>query len=115
MTVPLGRREHMVRDYAPLAERKLDVRMLAQWTEVDDWTVRVAAGAKLKSVPVSSSDAGPFGSYSLDVVSDGRTVHAKTTVTLTKTRVTGSEYPAFRAWCEKVDRALGQRATVATK
>jgi hypothetical protein len=115
LTVPLGRREHMVRDYAPLAERKLDVRMYAQWTEVDDWTVRVPAGAHLKSVPASSAESSPFGSYALEVTSDARSVHVKTTVTLTQTRVPARDYSSFRAWCERVDRALGQRATVASK
>jgi tetratricopeptide (TPR) repeat protein len=115
LTVPLGRREHMVRDYAPLAARKLDVRMYAQWTQVDEWTVHLPAGARLKSVPVTTSDAGPFGSYAMDVTSDARSVHVKTTVTLSQTRISAGQYPAFRAWCEKVDRALGQRATVATK
>jgi hypothetical protein len=42
-------------------------------------------------------------------------VHVKTTVTLTQTRIPAGDYSAFRSWCEKVDRALGQRATVATK
>jgi len=51
LSVPLGRKEHMVRDYAPLAERKLDVRFYAQWTQVDDWSVRLPPGAKLKSAP----------------------------------------------------------------
>jgi hypothetical protein len=115
LTVPLGRREHMVRDYASLAERKLDVRMYAQWTQVDEWTVHLPAGARLKSVPVAASDTGPFGSYTVDVASDAHSVHVKTTVTLGQTRVPSSEYPAFRGWCEKVDRALGQRATVAVK
>jgi hypothetical protein len=36
----------------------------------------------------------------------------KTQVTMTKTRITAAEYPAFRAWCEEVDRALGQRLVV---
>ena len=115
LTVPVGRREHMVRDFAPLAERKLDVRMFAQWTQQDDWTVHLPAGAHLKSVPVATSDTGPFGSFSVEVTSDARTVHVNTVVTMTQTRVPAGEYPAFRAWCEKVDRALGQRATVAIK
>ena len=31
------------------------------------------------------------------------------------THIAPSEYGAFRAWCEEVDRALGQRATVSLK
>jgi tetratricopeptide (TPR) repeat protein len=118
LSVPIGRREHMVRDFAPLAARKLDVRMYAQWTQEDDWTLRLPAGAKVRSVPVSSNGSSPFGSYAVEVTSEpspSPTLHVKTTVALTKTRVAAGEYPAFRAWCEEVDRALGQRALVAVK
>ena len=41
--MPLGRKEHMVRDYAPLSARRLDVRLYAQWTQEDDWTVKPPA------------------------------------------------------------------------
>jgi hypothetical protein len=34
---------------------------------------------------------------------------------MTKTRIGAGEYPAFRAWCEASDRALGQRLTYSTK
>ena len=115
LTLPLGRKEHMVRDYAPLAARRLDVRLYAQWTQEDDWTVRLPPGAKVKSAPASSKASGPFGSYSVDVTADAAALHVKTRVTLSKTRVTPNDYAAFRAWCEQVDRALGQRATVAAK
>jgi tetratricopeptide (TPR) repeat protein len=115
LSVPIGRREHMVRDFAPLATRKLDVRMYAQWTQQDDWTVRLPPGAKLKSAPVSAQGSSPFGTYAVDVTADSTSLHVKTTVTLAKTRVTAEEYAAFRAWCEQVDRALGQRAMVAIK
>jgi GTP-sensing pleiotropic transcriptional regulator CodY len=47
--------------------------------------------------------------------SSSGTLRVKTTVTLSKTRIDASEYPAFRAWCEEVDRALGQRVTVSIK
>jgi len=115
LSVPLGRKEHMVRDYAPLSERKLDVRLFAQWTQVDDWSVRLPPGAKVKSSPSPASGSSPFGSYTLESDVNGAVLHARTTVTLAKTRITASEYPAFRAWCEEVDRQLGQRATVTLK
>ncbi|MGO9839104.1 MAG: DUF3857 domain-containing protein [Polyangiaceae bacterium] len=115
LSVPLGRKEHMVRDYAPLSERKLDVRLFAKWTQVDDWSVHLPPGAKVKSSPSPASGSGPFGSYRLESDVNGGVLHARTTVTLAKTRITASEYPAFRAWCEEVDRQLGQRATVTLK
>ena len=115
LSIPIGRREHMVRDFAPLSARKFDVRMYAQWTQEDDWTVRLPPGAKVKSVPVSANGSSPFGSYEVRVTTDAGSLHVMTTVTLAKTRVTAAEYGAFRAWCEQVDRALGQRAMVAVK
>ena len=115
LAVPLGRKEHMVRDYAALTARKLDVRMPAQWTQVDEWTVRLPPGAKVRSMPQASKASGPFGSYAVDVESVGATLRLRTSVTLAKTRITVSEYPAFREWCERVDQALGQRAMVTLK
>jgi cellulose synthase operon protein C len=115
LTVPLGPKEHMVRDLAGLASRKLDVRMYAQWTQEDEWTVRLPAGAKVKSSPQASKGSSPFGSYTVETESVGATLHVKTTVAMTRTRIPPADYPAFRAWCEQVDHALGQRATVTLK
>jgi len=115
LVVPLGRKEHMVRDYAPLASRKLDVRLYAQWTQDDDWTVKLPAGARVKTAPQPSKGSSPFGAYEVSVETSGNLLHVKSSVTMQKTRIGAGEYGAFRAWCEEVDRALGQRATVAFK
>jgi hypothetical protein len=115
LDVPLGRKEHMVRDYASLSTRKLDVRFYTQWTQVDDWTVRLPPGAKLKSAPSAAKGSSPFGTYEVIVENAAGSLHVKTTVTLAKTRILTSEYPAFRSFCEEVDRAMGQRATVSVK
>jgi transglutaminase-like putative cysteine protease len=115
LEIPLGRKEHMVRDYAPLATRDLPIRLYAQWTQVDDWTVRLPPGAKVKSTAVGASGTSPFGSYEVQVEQSGTMLHVKTTVSLVKTHIAPAEYGAFRAWCEQVDKALGQRATVTVK
>jgi hypothetical protein len=115
LTVPLGRKEHMVRDYAPLAARKLDVRLHAHWTEEDAWTLRLPQGFKVTSAPAPAAGSGPFGSYALEVDVKGGVLYAKTTVKLTQTRILAKDYPAFRRWCEEIDRVLGQRALVTDK
>ncbi|HEY8089702.1 MAG TPA: DUF3857 domain-containing protein, partial [Polyangiaceae bacterium] len=115
LMVPLGRREMMVRTYASLADRKLDVRLFANWTQEDDWTVHLPGTARVTRSPQAASGTSPFGSYAVSVESSGSTLHVKTTVSMQKTRIAAGEYPAFRAWCEQVDRALGQRATVSFK
>jgi tetratricopeptide (TPR) repeat protein len=115
LAVPLGRKEHMVRDYAPLTERKLDVRTFARWTEQDDVTVHLPPGARVKSLPAAAQASGPFGSYSFEVQGSGGVVHAHTTVTFAQTRIAARDYPAFRAWCAEVDHQLGQRAMVTVR
>lgn len=115
LSVPVGRREHMVRDYAPTANRTLDLRLPAQWTELDEWSVHLPAGSKVTNAPVSASGTSPFGMYSVVAETGSDTIRVKTTVALSKTRVAAAEYSGFRKWCETVDSALGQRATVAIK
>ena len=66
MMVPLGRKEHMVRDFAPLASRKLDVRLYAQWTQEDDWTVHLPPGARVTRSPQASKGTSPFGSFEVE-------------------------------------------------
>jgi tetratricopeptide (TPR) repeat protein len=116
LSVPLGRHEYLVRAYAPLADRKLDIRLPAQWTLDDDWTVRLPSVARVVWMPTTAHGTSPFGTYSVDVDATGGTVlHVRTRVALSRTRVAASEYAAFRAFCEEVDRALGQRARVAVR
>jgi hypothetical protein len=77
--------------------------------------VRLPPGAKVKSTTQASRGSSPFGTYDVTVEPSSGVLRVKTAVTLTKTRIDASEYPAFRAWCEEVDRVLGQRATVSVK
>ncbi len=114
--VPAGPSEHMVHEYAELAKRKLDIRIFSQSTTISEWTLHVPASMKVETLPDAHPLATtPFGSVSVEVSSEGQVVHAKTTVTMTKTKISVTEYPAFRAWCESVDRALGQRLIVRGK
>ena len=62
--------------------------------------------------PHSAEGPAPFGSFKVEVENGGRDVRVKTTITETKTRIWATDYPAFRAWCETVDHALGQRLVV---
>jgi tetratricopeptide (TPR) repeat protein len=115
LAIPVEPTEHMIRDYAPESDRALDVRLYARWMERDDWTIHVPNGSKIVSLPSSKMGTSPFGTYAIEVGESETTVHVTTTVSLRTTRVPASDYPAFRAWCEEVDRALGQRAMVTVK
>jgi hypothetical protein len=114
-SVPAGPQEHMVRTYAPLSQRRLDLRLSAQTVTEADWTLHLPAGAKVTSMPRATSESSPFGTAVVEVEPNGNSVRVRTTITMTKTRIAASEYGAFRAFCEAADRALGQRLTYSAK
>ncbi|MBL0195461.1 MAG: DUF3857 domain-containing protein [Myxococcales bacterium] len=111
MTVSAGPREHMVREYATLSARKRDLRIFALTADETETTLHLPAGAKITGQPRAARGDAPFGSYQVEVEISGARVRTKTRVALKKSRIAAAEYPAFRAFCEEVDRALGQRVT----
>ena len=115
LSVPVGPGEHMVREFAPLSSRKLDVRLYAQSTTENDWTVKLAPGARVLSAPKAIDLPSPFGTFSLTVESTASGVHVKSSLAVTKLRIPVTDYGALRTWCEQVDRALSQRLVVAPK
>jgi hypothetical protein len=107
-TVPVGAKEHLVRTWAPLSSRKRDIRIFALTTQENQTIVHVPAGARITTSPRSANGKSAFGSYAVEAEVNGNTVRVKTTVAITKSRIAATEYPAFRAFCEEADRALGQ-------
>jgi transglutaminase-like putative cysteine protease len=112
LSFPVGPRVHLVRDWAPLSERRLDVRLHAKATTVSDWTIHVPTGMHVTTAPVPAEAVTPFGSVRVVTEVSGAVVHTVTTVTLDQTRIPASDYLAFRAFCEAGDRLLGQRLVV---
>jgi hypothetical protein len=112
MSLPAGPKEHMVRDFAPLSQRKLDLRLPFRSKVEADWTVRLPQTARVSRVPQAASSRSPFGSVTVAVEQTPAAIHVATAVTLDVSRVSAEDYPAFRAWCESVDRALGQRIVI---
>ena len=109
LSVPVGPKDHMVAEFASLSTRKLDVRLRSQNTQESDYTIKLPGGAKVTAMPTASESQTPFGTHKVIVDQVPGGVRVRTSVAVAKTRITAVEYPAFRAWCEQVDRALGQR------
>jgi cellulose synthase operon protein C len=112
-TIPVGAREHMVKSYAPLsgAGRRSDIRIPALSTQENETVVKLPQGAKILGAPHAADGSSPYGQFKVETVTNGTTVQVKTTVTITKSRIPAKEYAAFRAFCEQVDRELGQTLT----
>ncbi len=114
LSLPVGPRESLVRDYAALSRRKNDIRLRAKTTQEHDWTLKLAPNMTIATAPSAAEGKTAFGSYKVTVDTTDKTVRVRTTITLDKSRITAAEYPAFRGFCEAADRALGQRLVVKT-
>ena len=109
LSVPIGPREHMVRDLATLSTRRLDIRIHAKTTTETEYVVKFPPGAKVAALPSGSQSTSPFGSHQVTIDNVPGGLRVKTSVVLSRSRIPVAEYPAFRSWCETVDRALAQR------
>lgn len=98
--------------YAALPQRTQDVRLLAMPGVEETFVVTLPAGTKVLSAPSSASGSGPFGSYSVSVEQRGSEVTVKSLLRVQATRITPAQYPAWRRFCDEVDRAFSPRLTV---
>jgi transglutaminase-like putative cysteine protease/lipopolysaccharide biosynthesis regulator YciM len=112
LSIPAGPREYLVRDFASLSARRLDLRMHAKWTLDQDWHIKLPPGTKVNSSTVGGDATSAFGSAKVEVESSPGAIHVHTIITMNTTRVSVADYPAFRAWCADADRLLGQRVLV---
>jgi hypothetical protein len=102
----------MTSTYGTLSQRKHDVWTLA-FTELrDTFVVDIPAGMKVVSAPENAKGTSPFGWYSVEVERQGDRVTVKSRLGLGVERVSPADYPAFKRFCEEVDRAFGPRLVV---
>ncbi|MEP7125985.1 MAG: DUF3857 domain-containing protein [Byssovorax sp.] len=111
-SLPAGPTHDLVADYASLSKRALDVDLRALSLREDEWTIHLPAGTRILRSPVATQLDSPFGSFVITFDSSAGKVMVKTALAFKKARITPSEYPAFRAFCEAADRAFGQRMTI---
>jgi cellulose synthase operon protein C len=111
-SLPVSSQPRLVPTFASLSSRKHDVRLLGLAAREDTFTIHLAPGQKILSTPSSSESEGVFGGYSISVDQRPSTITVRSRLTLSKKRITPSEYPAFRDFCAKVDEALSQRLVV---
>jgi hypothetical protein len=105
----------LVARFAPLSSRKLDLRVPFAHGYDDEWVVKVPAGNAIKQTPTPRKIESPFGRLELTSEVNSNRAVVRVKLRLDKTRIPPAEYPAFRTFCEEVDRALGERVVVGMK
>jgi hypothetical protein len=106
--LPFGTGRTYQQAYASLAERRFDLVMQGPW--VNAFTFRYALppgyGAEL---PPDLEEQTPFGRLRLACRMDGAALLCEGEVALTVARVKADDYPAFRDFLGRVDRAFGRK------
>jgi cellulose synthase operon protein C len=112
LSIAVGPADRLVARFASLSGRKHDVRLVIRSSLEEELVVHLPPGHRVKAVPDTLQADGPFGSYSISAEVSPNKVVVRTKLAFNKSRILASEYPAWRAFCETVDRALSQRLLV---
>jgi tetratricopeptide (TPR) repeat protein/transglutaminase-like putative cysteine protease len=112
LSLPASPSLRMVAQYASLSTRTLDVVLPALTLRDEEWVVKLPAGTRVVAAPTPVSVDSAFGTLQVEVEQAPGKVVVKSSFALKKARITPLEYPAWRSFCEAVDRAFGQRIVV---
>ena len=91
---------------ASLPTRTQDLRLPAPWTTEEELHFALPEGASFESIPKSLTLDTPFGVAVLHYDRRGRDLVVSTSVQFRQLRITPAEYPAFRSFCDQVEKAF---------
>jgi hypothetical protein len=112
LSVPAGPVQHLAASLAAQSARSLDLVVGPLSMREETWIIKLPSGMKATRVPLPLSIDTPYGAFAIKVEEASGKVTVKSTLTLKKARISPSEYQGWRAFCEAVDRAFGQRVVV---
>ncbi len=106
--LPAGRHFRMLDAYAARASRDQDLMLGVPYGTTHRVTYHLPDGLRPKAVPDPVAGTSKFGAFRVGrTVGDG-TVEFEVSYTAATERVEIADYPAYRAWLAKMDRALNQ-------
>jgi len=110
-----GRDADFVRTYARLSVRRQDLLLAYPWRHEEELVFELPEGARVVAggAPAPRVVESPFGRFKLDVALDGAVVRVRSSLDVSRVRISPEEYPRFRAFLGEVDAALDQRLTIA--
>jgi transglutaminase-like putative cysteine protease len=91
---------------ASLPTRSQDLRLPAPWTTEEELHFALPEGASFEDIPKSTTLDTPFGVAVLRYERRGHELVVSTSVQFRQLRITPAEYPAFRAFCNDVEKAF---------
>jgi hypothetical protein len=103
----MGPAYRLTTQYASLQKRSYPVVLGPRRTSEEIWTLKLAAGHSVGSLPTPVKLDSPFGTYERTVERTATEVTVRSTLVLRAARVAPEHYAAWRKFAQSVDSASG--------
>jgi transglutaminase-like putative cysteine protease len=112
LLLPLVPSPNLTREYASRSVRASDVIISGPLTVEERRTIRLPAGATVSALPPAAQIDTPFLRLQFEAERQGNTIVVNRVLTYKVDRVPVAQYAVFRDACQRIDDALGRRATI---
>jgi cellulose synthase operon protein C len=115
LRLPLSAREEdFVRSYARLSQRKHELVLAYPWQQEQELRFRIPAGWRIEQLPPPRLLESDFGRFRQEVTAsdDRREMTVRSTLEVSRNRISASEYPGFRAFLSTLDGAFRDTVTI---
>ncbi|NNC17848.1 DUF3857 domain-containing protein [Corallococcus exiguus] len=107
--LPFGTGRTYQQAYASLAERRFDLVMSSPWVNTFKLRYTLPGGYTVAEMPQAVEETTQFGRVKLSYRVENGALIADGEVALSVARIKADEYPQFREFLGRVDRAFGRR------
>ncbi|MBN8469602.1 DUF3857 domain-containing protein [Corallococcus exiguus] len=107
--LPFGTGRTYQQAYASLAERRFDLVMSSPWVNTFKLRYTLPGGYTVAEMPQAVEETTKFGRVKLSYRVENGALVADGEVALSVARIKADEYPQFREFLGRVDRAFGRR------
>lgn len=104
-----------VQKLAPSISRTQDLLLPAPWTREEELRFQIPENAQVIGLPSDTDLRTQFGTARIHYERRGREIVISTSVQMTAIRIAPSEYGAFRAFCQAVEKAFRNEVKVAVR
>jgi hypothetical protein len=109
---PFGGAQGYTDTYASISSRRLDLALGEPYQNHFTWRIQLPEGATAAELPGPAAADTPFGSFEVSTRAEGGAVVAEGRIVLRGGRVAASDYPAFRDFVSRLDRALSGKVVL---
>jgi tetratricopeptide (TPR) repeat protein/transglutaminase-like putative cysteine protease len=110
---PFGQSATYAETWAPLSSRRWPLFLGQPWENRFAYRHELPPGWTAVEVPAPASFAAPFGSFEVRYLAEGGTLLAEGRVAFRQSLVPVADYPAFRDFLSRIDRAMARTVRVA--